>query len=38
VVPTASVGVVGEGLTAETVHRPERVTAITDGELADVIE
>ncbi|EMA64286.1 selenium cofactor biosynthesis protein YqeC [Halorubrum lipolyticum] len=37
VVPVASVGAVGEPLTGETVHRPERVTAITDAELGDEI-
>ena len=37
VVPVASVGAVGEPLTAETVHRPERVAAITDCEVGDEI-
>ena len=37
VVPVASVGAVGEPLTAETVHRPERVAAITDAALGDEI-
>ncbi|WP_193308592.1 selenium cofactor biosynthesis protein YqeC [Halorubrum halophilum] len=37
VVPVASVGAVGEPLTAETVHRPERVAALTDAALGDEI-
>ncbi|WP_050032585.1 selenium cofactor biosynthesis protein YqeC [Halorubrum halophilum] len=37
VVPVASVGAVGEPLTAETVHRPERVAAITDAAVGDEI-
>jgi len=37
VVPVASVGAVGEPLTEETVHRPERVAAITDAEVGDRI-
>ena len=37
VVPVASVGAVGELLTAETVHRPERVAALTDAALGDEI-
>lgn len=37
VVPVASVGAVGEPLAEETVHRPERVAAITDAELGDEI-
>jgi len=35
VVPVASAGAVGEPLTAETVHRPERVAAITDAAVGD---
>ena len=37
VVPVASVGAVGAPLTAETVHRPERVAAITDATVGDEI-
>jgi len=37
VVPVASAGAVGEPLTAETVHRPERVAAITDAAVGDEI-
>ncbi|WP_435075709.1 selenium cofactor biosynthesis protein YqeC [Halorubrum sp. HHNYT27] len=37
VIPVASVAAVGEPLTAETVHRPERVAAITGAELGDEI-
>jgi probable selenium-dependent hydroxylase accessory protein YqeC len=37
VIPVASVGAVGEPLTAETVHRPERVAAITDRDVGDEI-
>jgi probable selenium-dependent hydroxylase accessory protein YqeC len=37
VIPVASVGAVGEPLTAEVVHRPERVAAITDAEVGDEI-
>jgi probable selenium-dependent hydroxylase accessory protein YqeC len=37
VIPVASVGAVGEPLTAETVHRPERVAAITDAAVGDEI-
>lgn len=37
VVPVASVGAVGEPLTAEAVHRPERVAAITDAAVGDEI-
>ncbi|WP_418285331.1 selenium cofactor biosynthesis protein YqeC [Halorubrum sp. DTA46] len=37
VVPVASVGAVGESLSAETVHRPERVAAITDAAVGDEI-
>ncbi|WP_144798603.1 selenium cofactor biosynthesis protein YqeC [Halorubrum depositum] len=37
VIPVASVGAVGEPLTAEAVHRPERVAAITDAEVGDEI-
>jgi len=37
VVPVASVGAVGEPLAEETVHRPERVAAITGAEPGDEI-
>lgn len=37
VVPVASVGAVGEPLTAATVHRPERVAAIADAAVGDEI-
>jgi probable selenium-dependent hydroxylase accessory protein YqeC len=37
VVPVASVGAVGEPLTEETVHRPERVAAITGAAVGDEI-
>lgn len=37
VIPVASVGAVGESLSAETVHRPERVAAITDAAVGDEI-
>ena len=37
VVPVASVGAVGEALTSETVHRPERVAEITDAAIGDEI-
>ncbi|PAU84601.1 putative selenium-dependent hydroxylase accessory protein YqeC [Halorubrum salipaludis] len=37
VIPVASVGAVGEPLTAETVHRPERVAAIADAAVGDEI-
>lgn len=37
VVPVANVGAVGEPLTAETVHRPERVAAITDAAVGDEV-
>lgn len=37
VVPVASVGAVGQSLSAEVVHRPERVAAITDAEIGDEI-
>ena len=37
VVPVASVGAVGEPLTAETVHRPERVAAITGAAVGDEV-
>jgi len=37
VVPVASVGAVGEPLTAETAHRPERVAAIADAAVGDEI-
>ena len=37
VVPIASAHVVGEPLTAELVHRPERVAAITGREVGDEI-
>ncbi|GAB7008262.1 selenium cofactor biosynthesis protein YqeC [Halorubrum trueperi] len=37
VVPVASVGAIGESLSAETVHRPERVAAITDAAIGDEI-
>jgi probable selenium-dependent hydroxylase accessory protein YqeC len=37
VVPVASVGAVGEPLTAEAVHRPERVAAIADAAVGDEI-
>jgi len=37
VVPVANVGAVGELLTAETVHRPERVAAITDAAVGDEV-
>jgi probable selenium-dependent hydroxylase accessory protein YqeC len=37
VVPVASVGAVGEPLTAETVHRPERVAAVTGAAVGDEI-
>jgi len=37
VVPVASVGAVGEPLTADTVHRPERVAAVADAALGDEI-
>ncbi|EMA68227.1 anaerobic dehydrogenase cluster protein [Halorubrum aidingense JCM 13560] len=37
VVPVASVGAVGEPLSAETVHRPERVAALVDADLGDEI-
>ena len=37
VVPVASAGAVGEALTAETVHRPERVAAIADAAVGDEI-
>jgi probable selenium-dependent hydroxylase accessory protein YqeC len=37
VIPVASVGAVGEPLTAETVHRPERVAAVADCEVGEEI-
>ncbi|EMA58556.1 selenium cofactor biosynthesis protein YqeC [Halorubrum kocurii] len=37
VVPVASAGAVGEPLTAETVHRPERVASIADAAVGDPI-
>lgn len=37
VVPIASVRIVGERLTEERVHRPERVAALTDLEIGDII-
>ena len=37
VVPVASAGAVGEPLTSETVHRPERVAEITDAAVGDEI-
>ena len=37
VVPVASVAAVGEPLTADVVHRPERVASITDTAVGDVI-
>jgi probable selenium-dependent hydroxylase accessory protein YqeC len=37
VVPVASARVVGKPLTADHVHRPERVAAITDRDLGDPI-
>ncbi|MFC7187072.1 selenium cofactor biosynthesis protein YqeC [Halorubrum yunnanense] len=37
VVAVASAGAVGESLDAETVHRPERVAAVTDAEVGDEI-
>ena len=37
VVPVASVGAVGESLSAEVVHRPERVAAVTGAEIGDEI-
>lgn len=37
VIPVASVGAIGESLSAETVHRPERVAAVTGAELGDEI-
>ncbi|MGB9987992.1 selenium cofactor biosynthesis protein YqeC [Salarchaeum japonicum] len=38
VLPVASVGVVGDPLSEESVHRPERVAALTDLSLGDTIE
>lgn len=37
VVPVASVAVVGEPLTTDAVHRPERVAALTGLDVGDVI-
>ncbi|MFW5916950.1 MAG: selenium cofactor biosynthesis protein YqeC [Halorubrum sp.] len=37
VVPVASVGAIGEPLSAETVHRPERVAAVTGAEPGDEV-
>ncbi len=37
VVPIASAHVVGEPLTDERVHRPERVAAITDRSVGDAV-
>jgi probable selenium-dependent hydroxylase accessory protein YqeC len=37
VVPVASVHAVGDPLTEESVHRPERVAALTDRERGDAI-
>jgi probable selenium-dependent hydroxylase accessory protein YqeC len=38
VVPVASVRAVGASLTAETVHRPERVAAVTGRSLGETLE
>ncbi|GAA0659102.1 selenium cofactor biosynthesis protein YqeC [Salarchaeum japonicum] len=38
VLPVASTAVVGDPLTDESVHRPERVAALTDLETGDTIE
>ena len=37
VVPVASVAAAGESLSAESVHRPERVAAITDAAVGDEV-
>jgi probable selenium-dependent hydroxylase accessory protein YqeC len=37
VIPVASAGAIGEPLTGETVHRPERVAAVTGAEVGDEI-
>ncbi|MBV0902767.1 selenium cofactor biosynthesis protein YqeC [Haloarcula salina] len=37
VVPVASVAAVGEPLTTDAVHRPERVAALTDFDVGDAI-